>query len=64
MCRRERQYATFSEVDNMNYSIQVYEGGDLLSIVCAPGSHGTHVAAITAAYHPQCTERNGIAPGV
>lgn len=27
------------------------------------GSHGTHVAGITAAHEPDCAERSGIAPG-
>ncbi len=61
--RRERKYATFSVTDQMNFGVQVYDDGDLLSLVCAPGSHGTHVAAIAAAYDPSCPEHNGIAPG-
>ena len=35
----------------------------MLSIVVDAGSHGTHVAGITAAYHEHEPHLNGIAPG-
>ena len=61
--RRENQYDTFSDFDQVNYSFQIYEDGDILSIVTTSGSHGTHVAAIAAAYNPEKPEYNGVAPG-
>ena len=34
-----------------------------VSVVCVGGSHGTHVAGCAAAYHPDCSDKNGPAPG-
>ncbi|KAL1508071.1 hypothetical protein AB1Y20_007665 [Prymnesium parvum] len=42
---------------------QVYEGGDILSVVTDAGSHGTHVAGIVAANFEEAPELNGVAPG-
>ncbi|KAG0356592.1 subtilase family-domain-containing protein [Gamsiella multidivaricata] len=59
----ELQYGTFSNQDKCNYSINIYDDGKMLSIVVIAGSHGTHVAAITAANHPEEPALNGVAPG-
>lgn len=63
----ERQYGTFSAEDACNFGVHVYEDAEgkpsVLSIVVDAGSHGTHVAGITAAYHPDDPTLNGIAPG-
>lgn len=56
-------YARFADPISATFAVQVYEEGDLLSIVTVSGSHGTHVAAIAAAHFPDEPERNGIAPG-
>ncbi len=61
--RIERQYDTFGDEDLMNYAVNIYEDGDLLSIVCDAGMHGTHVAGIVAAHFPEQPELNGLAPG-
>jgi len=57
------EYGTFDSTTNATYGVQVYEEGDLLSIVTIAGPHGTHVASISAAHDPENTNRNGIAPG-
>ena len=60
---KERQFASFSEPSQLNFSVNVYEEGGRLSIVTVCGSHGTHVAGIVSAYEPEHPERNGVAPG-
>jgi len=60
---REHQYGTFSAEDALNFGVNIYDEGKVLSIVVDAGSHGTHVAGITAAYHPDRPECNGVAPG-
>lgn len=61
--RVKQQYGTLSDIDNLNYSLTVCDGGDVLSICVDAGAHGTHVAGIVAAYHPDHPEQNGVAPG-
>eukprot|EP00554_Chaetoceros_debilis_P010467 CAMPEP_0194110042 /NCGR_PEP_ID=MMETSP0150-20130528/9376_1 /TAXON_ID=122233 /ORGANISM="Chaetoceros debilis, Strain MM31A-1" /LENGTH=1321 /DNA_ID=CAMNT_0038799113 /DNA_START=77 /DNA_END=4042 /DNA_ORIENTATION=- len=65
---KEYQYGTFSNVDMLNYAVNIYQEGKVVSIVCDAGAHGSHVAGIAARYHPDAegeeeTEANGVAPG-
>lgn len=61
--RDSRRYGTFSAEDACNYALNIYDDGNTLSIVVDAGSHGTHVAGIASAYHPEDLSLNGIAPG-
>ena len=61
--RISQQYAAFSDLDALNYCVNIFDGGDTLSIVVDAGAHGSHVAGIVSAYHPGQPELNGIAPG-
>lgn len=61
--RDGRRWATFGEEDLLNFAVNIYDDGDLLSIVADCGAHGTHVAGIVAANYPDRPEWNGVAPG-
>ncbi|KAI8076819.1 uncharacterized protein BX664DRAFT_362744 [Halteromyces radiatus] len=61
--RKELEYHTFGEEDLLNFSVNIYEDGDILSIVTLSGSHGSHVAGIAAANFPDDPTLNGVAPG-
>lgn len=59
----KQEFRTFSKEDSFNFGVHVYDEGKILSIVVDTGAHGTHVAGIIAAHHPQQPEINGVAPG-
>ncbi|KAG9416309.1 tripeptidyl-peptidase II Tpp2 [Aphanomyces cochlioides] len=61
--RVAHESAKFSDASQLNYALNVYDDGNVLSIVCDSGSHGTHVAGIVAAYDENDPINNGIAPG-
>ena len=65
----EHEYGTFSAADACNFGVHFYPQGEgedqrlVLSIVVDAGSHGTHVAGIATACHPDNPAMNGCAPG-
>ncbi|TPX63343.1 hypothetical protein SpCBS45565_g06696 [Spizellomyces sp. 'palustris'] len=59
----ERQFVRFSDDSMLNFSVNIYDEGETLSIVTLAGSHGTHVAAISAAHYPEDRNLDGVAPG-
>lgn len=61
--RLERQHAVFSPLDACTFAVNIYDAGATLSIVADTGAHGTHVAGIAAACHPEAPGLNGVAPG-
>jgi tripeptidyl-peptidase II len=61
--KHARQYARFSDLDALNYCVNIFDEGSVLSIVTDAGAHGSHVAGIVGAYHPDQPECNGVAPG-
>lgn len=61
--RVAREYAQFDDVSLLNFGVNIYEEGKVLSIVADAHPHGTHVAGIVAGYYPDQPEWNGVAPG-
>ncbi|KAA3674274.1 tripeptidyl-peptidase II, partial [Paragonimus westermani] len=66
----KRQYACFGEDTQLFYTVKIFDEGKTLQIVTNDSGHGTHVAAMTAAYFSDETcdrsthvTRNGVAPG-
>ncbi|XP_066157913.1 tripeptidyl-peptidase 2 isoform X2 [Euwallacea fornicatus] len=57
------EYLSLTNVDNLNFSFNVHDDGNVLELVGVCSSHGTHVAAIASAYFPDSPEQNGVAPG-
>ena len=56
------EYCSLSDVTQINYSFKIFSLTEVC-VVCVGGSHGTHVAGCAAAYHPECPDKNGPAPG-
>ncbi|VEU36565.1 unnamed protein product [Pseudo-nitzschia multistriata] len=60
---KHRQMGEFGFGSSVTFCIQIYDGGNTLSIVTDAGSHGTHVAGIAAANFGEEDIKNGVAPG-
>ncbi|CAN1154555.1 Tripeptidyl-peptidase 2 [Linum perenne] len=50
--RIERKFAVFSTVDACTTVLNIYDMGNILSIVSDSSPHGTHVSGIPTAFHP------------
>jgi len=61
--RDETEFGTFGGSVLMHFAVNIYDDGNLLSVVTDCGAHGTHVAGIVAGHFPDQPELNGIAPG-
>ncbi|KAK3447198.1 hypothetical protein EUGRSUZ_A02778 [Eucalyptus grandis] len=61
--RIERKFGIFSKLDACTFVVNVYDDGNILSIVTDSSPHGTHVAGIATAFHPEEPLLNGVAPG-
>ncbi|KAI5444494.1 variant 2, tripeptidyl-peptidase II Tpp2 [Lathyrus oleraceus] len=61
--RIERKYGVFSKLDACTFVVNVYNNGNVLSVVTDCSPHATHVAGISAAFHPKEPLLNGVAPG-
>ncbi|XP_050220637.1 tripeptidyl-peptidase 2 isoform X2 [Mercurialis annua] len=61
--RTERKFGVFSKLDACSFVLNVYDEGNVLSIVTDCSPHGTHVAGIASAFHPKEPLLNGVAPG-
>lgn len=51
--RIERKFGMFSKLDACTFVANVYDDGNILSIVTDSSPHGTHVAGIATAFHPE-----------
>nr|AND01131.1 hypothetical protein [Linum usitatissimum] len=61
--RIERKFGVFSTVDACTAVLNIYDEGNILSIVTDSSPHGTHVSGIATAFHREEPLLNGIAPG-
>ncbi|WOL10116.1 tripeptidyl-peptidase 2 [Canna indica] len=61
--RTEHKFGIFSKLDACSFVTNVYDDGNLVSIVTDCSPHATHVAGIATAYHPEEPLLNGVAPG-
>ncbi|KAK3220701.1 hypothetical protein Dsin_014671 [Dipteronia sinensis] len=61
--RTEQKYGVFSQLNACTFVVNVYDRGNILSLVTDCSPHGTHVAGIATACHLEDSSLNGVAPG-